>query len=75
MYTTTTSSDLDVTGVAHDCGIVRLPKMRELCDRDLTAFARVDKQTVDIPYKDKNKEKKRQVDSGLVSWVTFCRKC
>uniref|UniRef100_A0A915L6V4 ATP-dependent RNA helicase n=1 Tax=Romanomermis culicivorax TaxID=13658 RepID=A0A915L6V4_ROMCU len=52
--------DLDVVQVAHCFGLHRLPKMPELCDRDLSNFKRSTINTSDIKFKDKIMEKKQQ---------------
>ncbi|VDK46995.1 unnamed protein product [Cylicostephanus goldi] len=53
-------SDLDVAGLAHAYGLLRLPKMRELSGRkDLDNFKRSDVDTSTIKYANPALEKKR----------------
>ncbi|CAI4232428.1 unnamed protein product [Auanema sp. JU1783] len=52
---------LDVPGLAHCYGILRLPKMRELSERaDLSKFERSEIDTSTIPYLNEKMEAKRE---------------
>ncbi|VDN60543.1 unnamed protein product [Dracunculus medinensis] len=53
--------ELDVVGHAHSYGLLRLPKMKELKGLDLTSFKRSNIDTAIIKFKDKNREKQRQM--------------
>ncbi|KAH7729717.1 DNA/RNA helicase [Aphelenchoides avenae] len=52
--------DLDVVGMAHAFGLLRLPKMPELSGHDLSTFKRSDVDTSKIPFKDEKRETARQ---------------
>lgn len=52
--------DLDVVNLAHSFGLLRLPKMPELKDRDLSGFRKSKINTADIPFKDAKLEKARR---------------
>jgi len=53
--------DLDVVGCAHDYALLRLPKMPELTNRDLTGFQRTTTiNTADIAYTNTKREQQRQ---------------
>lgn len=53
-------SDMDVVGVAHAFGLLRLPRMPELAGHDLNGFKRCDVETSKIPFKDEKREAARQ---------------
>lgn len=50
-----------MVGHAHSYGLLRLPKMKELKGLDLTSFKRSNIDTAIIKFKDKNREKQRQM--------------
>ncbi|VBB32356.1 unnamed protein product [Acanthocheilonema viteae] len=52
--------DLDVTGYGHAYGLLRLPRMKEFHRSDLSKFKRSELNTSEIPYKNAEKEKRRQ---------------
>ncbi|EJW82196.1 hypothetical protein WUBG_06893 [Wuchereria bancrofti] len=54
------SKDLDVVGYGHAYGLLRLPRMKEFHHSDLSDFKRSDLNTSEIPYKNAEKEKRRQ---------------
>ncbi|EFO23405.2 hypothetical protein LOAG_05079 [Loa loa] len=54
------SKDLDVVGYGHAYGLLRLPRMKEFHHSDLSDFKRCDLNTSEIPYKNAEKEKRRQ---------------
>lgn len=61
-------SDLDVSGLAHAYGLLRLPKMRELSGRkDLDKFHRSDIDTSAIKYANPALERKRS-EVGIFSF-------
>ena len=43
-------TELDVVGHAHAFGLLRLPKVKELLERDTSAFKRADVDTSSVPY-------------------------
>lgn len=52
--------DLNIVGLAHSYGLLRLPKMHELNGMKLDEFRRTDIETSKIPYANKKKEEARQ---------------
>uniref|UniRef100_A0A8R1Y1K8 ATP-dependent RNA helicase n=1 Tax=Onchocerca volvulus TaxID=6282 RepID=A0A8R1Y1K8_ONCVO len=52
--------DLDIIGYGHTYGLLRLPRMKEFHHSDLSDFKRSDLNTSEIPYKNAEKEKRRQ---------------
>ncbi|VDP24787.1 unnamed protein product [Onchocerca flexuosa] len=52
--------DLDIIGYGHAYGLLRLPRMKEFHHSDLSDFKRSDLNTSEIPYKNPEKEKRRQ---------------
>ncbi|CAG9531343.1 unnamed protein product [Cercopithifilaria johnstoni] len=52
--------DLDVIGYGHAYGLLRLPRMKEFHRNDLNEFKRSELNTSEIPYKNVEKEKRRQ---------------
>uniref|UniRef100_A0A0R3RVR1 Helicase ATP-binding domain-containing protein n=1 Tax=Elaeophora elaphi TaxID=1147741 RepID=A0A0R3RVR1_9BILA len=54
------SKDLDVIGYGHAYGLLRLPRMKEFHGSNLSEFKRSNLNTSEIPYKNAEKEKRRQ---------------
>lgn len=52
--------ELDVVGCAHAYGLLRMPRMKEFRNRDLSLFKRVDINTASVPFKNKKQEQRRQ---------------
>ncbi|XP_002157158.1 ATP-dependent RNA helicase DDX55 [Hydra vulgaris] len=53
--------ELDVCSLAVSFGLLHLPKMPELKNKDLKGFQALDINYADIPYKDKVKENQRKI--------------
>ncbi|KAK0417678.1 hypothetical protein QR680_013145 [Steinernema hermaphroditum] len=51
--------ELDMVGHAHAYGLLRIPRLGETKDRDLSAFKRSDVDTSTIKFQDKAREKRR----------------
>lgn len=60
MISTKQIADLDVAGYGHAYGLLRLPRMREFHQNDLSHFKRSNINTSEVPYKNVEKEKRRQ---------------
>ncbi|VDN03168.1 unnamed protein product [Thelazia callipaeda] len=52
--------DLNITGYGHTYGLLRLPRMKEFRQKDLSDFRRSNLDTAKIPYKNVHKERRRQ---------------
>ena len=52
---------IDLVGLAHGYGLPHLPKMPELKERDLSTFTPHSTPPSEVPYRDKAREKRRQL--------------
>lgn len=59
-----------MVGHAHAYGLLRLPKIKETLEGDMTAFKRSDIDTAAIPYRTKADEEKRKTLRYLIYFIS-----